>query len=178
MDFDMEENYLLPHDLLVDIMEPVSIVSLSFEVFAVCVRGFVLLSKARNLGEDASFLVTMLSLQGYRFFQWAEIVGIDDPDRTIDPRLNQVQANRLMGQLQLMLEKDNIRKQYNLELVEKEEARDTENVTESAEGPHSILSSAVADERGAEILYRAKIDQIQELSPKAALVGGSGQEQT
>src|SRR4051812_1128612 len=103
-------------------IDPVSIASLSFEVFAICVQGFVLLSKAQNLGRDASFLVTMLSVQECRFLQWAEIVGVDDPDRTIDPRLNQVQASQLMGQMQLMLDKDNIRKRYHLDLVEKEES--------------------------------------------------------
>ncbi|KAL5044381.1 prion-inhibition and propagation-domain-containing protein [Aspergillus fruticulosus] len=147
-------------------MDPVSIASLSFEVFAVCVQGFILLSKARNLGEDASFLVTMLSVQECRFLQWAEIVGVDDPNRTIDPRLNQVQASRLMGQMQLMLKKDNIRKRYNLELVEKEGSMDGESVVGGPEGPHNILSSAVSDKRRADILYRAKLIGSKNCLPK------------
>ncbi|KAJ5462446.1 hypothetical protein N7530_010651 [Penicillium desertorum] len=147
-------------------MDPVSIVSLSFEVFAICVQGFVLLSKAQNLGKDASFLVTRLSLQEYRFLQWAEIVGIDDPDRAIDPRLNQVQANQLMGQLQMMLGKENIRKRYNLELVEQEGMEDAEKIVDSTEEPHSILSSTVSDKRRADILYRAKLIQSKNCLPK------------
>lgn len=147
-------------------MDPVSIASLSFEVFAICVQGFVLLSTAQNLGEDASFLVTMLSVQECRFLQWAELVGVDDPDRIIDPRLNQVQASRLMGQMQLMLEKDNIRKRYNLELVEKEGSMDGESVVGGSEGPHNILSSAVSDKRRADILYRAKLIKSKNCLPK------------
>lgn len=146
-------------------IDPVSIASLSFEVFAICVQGFVLLSKAGNLGRDASFLVTMLSVQECRFLQWAEIVGVDDPDRTIDPRLNQVQASRLMGQMQLMLDKDNIKERYHLDLVEKEGSTDGEGVGDS-EAPHDILSSAASDRRRAEILYRAKLIKSMNCLPK------------
>ncbi|OJI99658.1 hypothetical protein ASPVEDRAFT_522476 [Aspergillus versicolor CBS 583.65] len=146
-------------------IDPVSIASLSFEVFAICVQGFVLLSKAQNLGRDASFLVTMLSVQECRFLQWAEIVGVDDPDRTIDPRLNKVQASQLMGQMQLMLDKDNIKKRYHLDLVEKEGSTDGEGV-DGSEAPHDILSSAVSDKRRADILYRAKLIKSKNCLPK------------
>ncbi|KAL2833810.1 prion-inhibition and propagation-domain-containing protein [Aspergillus cavernicola] len=148
------------------VADPVSIVSLSFEVFAACVQGFVLLAQARNLGEDASFLMTMLSVQEYRFLQWGEIVGINDRDRTIDPRLNPVEASRLMGELQLMLEKDNIRKRYHLELVEKEGPVDRENVVHSPEGSQSILSDAVSDKRRADILHRANLIKSKNSLPK------------
>lgn len=138
------------------------IVSRSFEVFAACVQGFVLLSKAQNLGEDASYLVTMLNVQEYRFLQWAEIVGIDSPDRKIDPRLNHVQASLLMAELRKMLEKDKIRQRYQLELVDREPIQG-ENVVE---GPQDILSSAVSDQRRVDILYRANLIQSRNTLPK------------
>ncbi|KAG9772982.1 hypothetical protein KCU88_g5955, partial [Aureobasidium melanogenum] len=53
-----------------------AIASLSFQVFGGCVKGFVLLSRAHNLGKDASLLQTMLNLEEYRFIQWARAVGL------------------------------------------------------------------------------------------------------
>lgn len=64
-------------------MDPGSILaitSLSFQVFGGCVRGFTLLSRAHNLGKDASLLQTMLSLEEYRFVQWAREVGLISGD--------------------------------------------------------------------------------------------------
>jgi Prion-inhibition and propagation len=76
-----------------------AIVSLSFYVFGGCVKGFIVLSEAHNLGQDASFLRTMLNLEEYRFTQWAKTVGLTGPDATLKPRLNQTSAAELMGQL-------------------------------------------------------------------------------
>lgn len=53
-----------------------AIASLSFQVFGGCVKGFMLLSKAHNLGEEASYLQTLLSLEEYRFIQWAGAVDL------------------------------------------------------------------------------------------------------
>ena len=53
-----------------------AVVSLSFQVFGGCVKGFQLLSKARNLGKEASLLQTLLALEEYRFIQWARAVGL------------------------------------------------------------------------------------------------------
>ncbi|KAL2417597.1 hypothetical protein ABEF95_011930 [Exophiala dermatitidis] len=57
-----------------------AIASLSFQVFGGCVKGFVLLSRAHNLGKDASLLQTMLNLEEYRFIQWARAVGLISDD--------------------------------------------------------------------------------------------------
>lgn len=53
-----------------------AVVSLSFQVFGGCVQGFMLICKARNLGKDASLLRSLLSLQEYRFIQWAKAVDL------------------------------------------------------------------------------------------------------
>lgn len=53
-----------------------AVVSLVFQVFGGCVKGFVLLSEAHNLGRDAAYLRTMLNLEEYRFTQWAKTVGL------------------------------------------------------------------------------------------------------
>ncbi|KFX94450.1 hypothetical protein V490_04350 [Pseudogymnoascus sp. VKM F-3557] len=58
-----------------------AITSLGFQVFAGCIRGFVLESTAQNLGPDASLLRTQLGLAEWHFMQWAEKVGLISKDR-------------------------------------------------------------------------------------------------
>lgn len=96
-----------------------AVVSLSFQVFAGCVQGFVLLTEAHNLGEDASYLSTMLELEEYRFMQWAEAVGLlAEPQPTLHPRLNQALAAQLMTQLERLISKpvQKLRDRYGLKL--------------------------------------------------------------
>ena len=57
----------------------VGIVGFSGQVFDGCIKGFVLLSSARNLGRDADILRSMLDWEQYRLEQWAEQVGLQDP---------------------------------------------------------------------------------------------------
>ena len=57
----------------------VGIVGFSAQVFDGCIKGFVLLSSARNLGRDADILRSMLDWEQYRLEQWAEQVGLQDP---------------------------------------------------------------------------------------------------
>ncbi|EXJ81179.1 serine/threonine protein kinase [Capronia epimyces CBS 606.96] len=105
-----------------------AVVSLSFQIFGGCVQGFTLLSSAHNLGKDASLLQTMLSLEEYRFIQWARGVGLigDEADDTntntnisgLNPRLNYSLASELMAQLESLLTADQLRTRYKLVLVE------------------------------------------------------------
>lgn len=94
-----------------------AVASLSFQTFGGCVKGFVLLSEAHNLGRDASFLRTMLNLEEYRFTQWAKTVGLTGRHATLNPRLNQILAAELMGQLSLLLSTNKLKERYKLELV-------------------------------------------------------------
>lgn len=76
-----------------------SVASLSFQVFAGCVKGFVLPSSTQKFGNDASFLRTMLNMEEYRFVQWVDKVGLTSPDGKMLPLINQALADELMVQL-------------------------------------------------------------------------------
>ncbi|KAM3087807.1 hypothetical protein ACMFMG_001877 [Clarireedia jacksonii] len=62
------------------------IVSLSFQLFAGCIQGFVLLSTAHNLGRDASTIICMLNLQEIHLTEWGRTAGLLDGE--LDRRLN------------------------------------------------------------------------------------------
>ena len=59
----------------------VSIIGFSFQIFDGCVKGFVLLSTAGNLGRDADIFRSMLDWEQFRLEQWAEKVNLQDPSR-------------------------------------------------------------------------------------------------
>lgn len=150
-----------------DVGTALTVVSLSFQVFGGCVKGFVLLSDAHNLGQDASFLRTMLNLEEYRFTQWAKTVGLTGPDVTLNPRLNQTLAAELMGQMLLLLSTSKLKERYKLELVPSRPTsisiNDSKNEITFAQG---ILSSAVSEEARGEILARANLIQAKNHLPQ------------
>ena len=57
----------------------ISVIGFSAQVFDGCIKGFVLLSTAHNLGRDAEILRSMLDWEQFRLEQWAEKVGLQDP---------------------------------------------------------------------------------------------------
>ena len=59
----------------------VSIIGFSFQIFDGCVKGFVLLSTAGNLGRDADIFRSMLDWEQFRLEQWAERVNLQDPSK-------------------------------------------------------------------------------------------------
>ena len=59
----------------------VSIIGFSFQIFDGCVKGFVLLSTAGNLGRDADIFRSMLDWEQFRLEQWAEQVNLQDPSK-------------------------------------------------------------------------------------------------
>ncbi len=59
----------------------VSIIGFSFQIFDGCVKGFVLLSTAGNLGRDADIYRSMLDWEQFRLEQWAEKVNLQDPSK-------------------------------------------------------------------------------------------------
>jgi Prion-inhibition and propagation len=143
-----------------------SVTSLSFQLFAGCVRGFVFLSTAHNLGRDASFLRTMLKVEEYRFVQWADVVGLTSPDSKTISRINPALAEELMVHLQDRFDQNKLKERYKLELVAS--ASSTHVVEEGIEMRESqdILAKAVSDEKRGEILARAKLIQNKNKLPK------------
>ncbi|KAL8793017.1 MAG: hypothetical protein Q9195_004421 [Heterodermia aff. obscurata] len=65
----------------------VSIIGFSAQIFDGCVKGFVLLSTANNLGRDADVFRCMLDWEHFRLEQWAEKVGLSNPSAA-DPSLD------------------------------------------------------------------------------------------
>src|SRR5256885_389496 len=143
-------------------------ISLSFQVLGGCVKGFMLLSGAHNLGKDASLLRTMLNLEEYRFVQWASTIGLlAEPLPKINERLNQALAADLMGQLEQLLSTNKLRDRYKLELVvDKPATAAASPPNEDSSDASGILRRAVSDETRGEILARAKLIQSKSHLPK------------
>ena len=57
----------------------ISIIGFSAQVFDGCIKGFVLLSTANNLGRDADILRSRLDWEQFRLEQWAEKARLHDP---------------------------------------------------------------------------------------------------
>ena len=143
-------------------------VSLSFQVLGGCVKGFMLLSDAHNLGKDALLLRTMLNLEEYRFVQWASTIGLlAEPLPKINERLNQALAADLMGQLEQLLSTNKLRDRYKLELVvDKPATAAASPPNEDLSDAGGILRRAVSDETRGAILARAKLIQSKSHLPK------------
>lgn len=144
-----------------------SVASVSFQVFGGCVKGFVLLSTAHNLGKDASFLRTMLKVEEYRFVQWADTVGLTSPDSKITSRINPSLAEELMVHLQDRFDQDKLRERYKLELSPIATSKQvTEANLYTSPTTRDILAKSVSDEKRGEILARAKLIQNKTSLPK------------
>lgn len=143
-----------------------AVVSLTFQAFAGCVKGFVLLSTAHNLGKDASLLRTLLNLEEYHFTQWARKVGLTEPGARLNPRLNHNLAAELMRQLEILLGTDKIRERYKMELVVDLPKNVTEHKLSDGASALNVLGQVVSDETRGEILARAKLIQSKNILPK------------
>lgn len=62
----------------------VGVVSLSLQLLGGCIKGFVLLSTAHNLGDDASTIACMLELQEIQLTEWARRAGLLAGDGVLD----------------------------------------------------------------------------------------------
>ncbi|KAL1860096.1 hypothetical protein Plec18167_004201 [Paecilomyces lecythidis] len=144
-----------------------SVPSLAFEVFAGCVKGFVLLSTAHNFGKDASFLLTMLNVEEYRFVQWADAVGLTATDARIVPWINQALVEDLLVQLRDRLDRSKLKERYSLDLqlLDGPTQEENTNTVKHSQVP-DILCKAVSNERRAEVLVRAKLIQNRAGFPK------------
>ena len=95
----------------------VSIIGFSFQIFDGCVKGFVLLSTAGNLGRDADIFRSMLEWEQFRLEQWAERVHLQDPshaDMLMDWKLV---ADTLQHLKHLTTDTKLLKDKYNLVLL-------------------------------------------------------------
>lgn len=98
-----------------------SFISLSFQLFDGCIKGFVLLSAAQDLGSRGDVLACQLEWEHYCIHTWARTVGLfDDP-----PELNvsnPVLVHSTLGNLeQLLTNATKLKKDYGLEITITEE---------------------------------------------------------
>ncbi|CAJ0555427.1 Ff.00g054920.m01.CDS01 [Fusarium sp. VM40] len=137
-----------------------AVVSLSFDLFASCVKGFSLITDAQNIGKDAAIERTKLVLQEYRLIEWARAIGLDSPRDNESPMSNQHAAAFVLFQLeQLLSSTEALQKRYKLELVSVADSSDvlvpTETTTIPGNSALSILSDIVSSETRNDILERA-----------------------
>lgn len=136
-----------------------AVVSLTFDVFAGCIRAFNVISEAGNLGRDAALERTKLLLQEYRLVEWAKAVRLDDPAVQVTPGLNQNLAALLLVQLEHTLSStERLKQRYHLELVvpesdtwKLEEARGTADKPDVAA---SVLGKITSSQTRQDILGR------------------------
>ena len=97
----------------------VSIIGFSFQIFDGCVKGFVLLSTAGNLGRDADIFRSMLDWEQFRLEQWAEKINLQEPskaDMLVDWKLV---ADTLQHLEHLTNDTKLLKEKYNLVLLER-----------------------------------------------------------
>ncbi|KAF5697753.1 hypothetical protein FMUND_15307 [Fusarium mundagurra] len=137
-----------------------AVVSLSFDLFASCVRGFTLISDARNIGKDAAIERTKLVLQEHRLIEWARAIGLDPPRDDGSLEIHKHPAALILFQLeQLLSSTDALKKRYKLELVSPPNVSNDlvtfEPAIVSDNPASSILSNIVSPEIRQGILKRA-----------------------
>ena len=103
-----------------------SIIGFSAQAFDGCVKGFVLLSTAHNLGRDADILRSMLDWELYRLEQWSEQVNLQDPAKA-DMLVDWDLVSKTLKHLENLLNDANmLKKMYGLELTEEPSEAQTE----------------------------------------------------
>ena len=142
-------------------------VSLTFQVFAGCIKGFVLLSTAHNLGKDSSTLICMLNLQELRLTEWATCAGLLSEEGRLNRRLNETAVNATLTELQnLLLDTEKLKTRYKLNLSSKVPEGPNQVNTNSPAVTQSILSQAVPDQVRGDIMYRARLIQSRNSFPQ------------
>jgi ankyrin repeat protein len=97
----------------------VGFIGLTAQVFDGCIKGFVLLSTARNLGRDANLLRCMLDWEQFRLEHWAEKVGLRQADAIADESLNWNLVNITLTHIRdLVNDTKSLKIKYGLVLIE------------------------------------------------------------
>ncbi|KAL8687742.1 MAG: hypothetical protein Q9218_006174 [Villophora microphyllina] len=151
-------------------MDPISLAglgigaaSLAFELFAGCIKGFVLLSTAHNMGKDSSTLLCMLNLQEIQLTDWARRAGLLSDSRTLDRRLNETVVHAVLQELKnLLLDTEKLKSRYRLGLTN-HAPKDTNVQSPPGQG---ILSSAISWETRNDILLTARLVQSRNHFPR------------
>lgn len=141
------------------------VVGFSFQLFAACTKGFLVLSSALNLGKDASTLRCMLNLEEYRFHQWGEKSGLlsDYPHLErceLNQRLNRKLIDETLEELKnLLTDTEKLKNRYKLDLVPDRPSKLAEDGEGQADRGGGMLDQAVCHKRRGVILTKAKLVQ-------------------
>ncbi|KAI4179665.1 MAG: hypothetical protein L6R41_007696 [Letrouitia leprolyta] len=143
-------------------MDPLSIAGLglgaaglAFQLFAGCVKGFVLLSTAYNLGKDSSTLLCMLNVQELQLTGWARRAGLLSAAHELDRRLNATIVQDILKELRsLLLDTGKLKTRYRLGLNALSDAP-TLIVHPNAPPSSGALGVAISDETRGEIMFQA-----------------------
>lgn len=143
--------------------------SLSFQLFAGCVQGFIILSTAHNLGKDASTIVYMLNIQETHLIEWGRRAGLLTGDGQLDKRLNAPVVEQTLQMLRgLLLDTKQLKNRYKLDLVEKPNAAqiqlpDARKLTLS---DTEKVFTGISDQTRREVLFSAGLIQNKNAFPK------------
>ncbi|KAL8990643.1 MAG: hypothetical protein Q9169_008074, partial [Polycauliona sp. 2 TL-2023] len=147
-------------------MDPISVaglglgaVSLAFQLFAGCIKGFLLLSTAHNFGKNSSTLLCMLNLQEIKLTEWARRAGLLSGHHTLDKRLNAVVVQAVLSQLNsLLLDTERLKARYKLALDPAPPSVSALNQSEDTSGG-GILDVAISNETRRDIMFQAGLIQ-------------------
>ena len=133
----------------------VGVVSLALELLGGCVKGFVLLSTAQNIGRDAPTICCMVELQEASLINWAQSAGLLPDDGTLDRRLNLQLVEETLFQLRnLLLDTDHLKRKYGLSLIPRPSgARSAQQQQADAKR----VFTGVSDETRRQIMQKARI---------------------
>ncbi|KAI2465958.1 prion-inhibition and propagation-domain-containing protein [Annulohypoxylon bovei var. microspora] len=142
------------------------LISLSLQLFGGCIKGFVLLSTAQNLGKHASAIVCILNIQEIQLTDWARRAGLLAGDGALDPRLNSNAVEMILQQLQdLLLDTEKLKKRYGLKLVPYTggQHQTTAQLHDYSLSEVDRVFTGISDDTRRQILTRAKVAQSQNM---------------
>ena len=111
----------------------VSIIGFSFQIFDGCVKGFVLLSTAGNLGRDADIFRSMLDWEQFRLEQWAEEINLRHPSKADILMDWKLITDTLQHLENLITDTKLMKEKYNIVLLERAPALEKATANEDEE---------------------------------------------
>ncbi|KAL8792123.1 MAG: hypothetical protein Q9195_005298 [Heterodermia aff. obscurata] len=153
-------------------MDPLSVaglglgaLSLAFQLFAGCIKGFVLLSTAQHIGKDSSTLVCMLNLQEIQLTEWARRACLLSVPHELDRRLNGAIVQAVLKELEsLLLDTEKLKSRYNLGFQAASFSATASCPPVSPSG--GILDLAISDETRRDVLFKARLIQNRNTLPQ------------
>lgn len=130
--------------------------SLAFELFAGCIKGFVLLCTAYDMGKDSSTLLCILNLQEIQVTDWARRAGLLSESHSLDRRLNETVVHAVLLDLKnLLSDTDKLKTRYKLSLSD----HPPKDASVRSPPEHGILGSVISWETRNDILLTARLVQ-------------------